>query len=141
MPIDPKYHTAEHILTAVIGELYSGEVVEIHFKGNKARCDYKLSPDGPLEETIRKINNRVNEVIAADYDVSVEYASREEAARLARLKKVPEEKDKIRLVRIGGFNVTACSGEHVKKTSEIGRMEIRTFHQLEPGIVRLTFMI
>lgn len=141
MPVEPRYHTAEHILTAVINEIYGGEVVEIHFKGNKARCDYRFTPDVPLEEAIRKIEKRVNEVISKNYDVSIEFAEREEAARLARLKKVPEEKEKIRLVRIGDFNITACSGEHVKNSSEVGRMEIRTFHQLTPDIVRLTFMI
>jgi Ser-tRNA(Ala) deacylase AlaX len=83
----------------------------------------------------------VNEIISGNYDVSIEFAERGEAAKFARLKKVPEENDKIRLVKIGGFNTTACSGEHVKNTSEIGRMQIRTFHQLAPGIVRLTFMI
>jgi misacylated tRNA(Ala) deacylase len=141
MPVEPRYHTAEHILTAVVGEIYGGEVVEIHFKGNKARCDYRFVPDVPLEEAIRRIEKRVNEVISGNHDVAIEFASREEAVKLARLKKVPEEKNKIRLIKIGGFDTTACSGEHVKNTSEIGRMEIRTFHQLEPGIVRLTFMI
>ena len=141
MPVEPRYHTAEHILTAVIGELYNGEVVEIHFKGNKARCDYRFVPDVPLEEAIRRIEKRVNEIISGNYGVAIEFAERDEAAKLAGLKKVPEENDKIRLVRIGGFNTTACSGEHVKNTSEIGPMQMRTFHQLAPGIVRLTFMI
>jgi Ser-tRNA(Ala) deacylase AlaX len=141
MPVEPKYHTAEHILTAVMKELYNGIILDFHLKGNKVRCDYNVTFDSSLEDAFERIENRVNEVIIRNLDISYTNMSREEAERVARLSKVPEDKDKIRLVKIGDYNTTACSGNHVSNTSEIGKMEIRTYHQHSPDVVRLTFML
>lgn len=51
-PIDPKQHTAEHILTGVFGLLFNGKILDTRFKGTKIRCDYEIKSDLPLEEIV-----------------------------------------------------------------------------------------
>jgi Ser-tRNA(Ala) deacylase AlaX len=141
VPVEPKYHTAEHVLTAVIKELFKGIVTDCRQKGKKVRCDYQLDTDIPLEEAIRGAEKRANEIISSNMDILIETVPREEAVKVAKLKKVPKDKDSIRLVRIGNYDVTPCSGQHVSNTDEIGKIEIRTFHQISPDTIRLTFVL
>ncbi|MFC1655885.1 hypothetical protein ACFL3C_03385 [Patescibacteria group bacterium] len=54
---------------------------------------------------------------------------------------MPEEAEKIRIVRIGEDVITPCRGEHVKNTSEIGVIKIRTYNYINPRTLRLTFGI
>jgi len=141
MPVDPKYHTAEHVLTAVISELFDGIITDSRFKGKKVRCDYRFKTDMPLEEAIKKAENRANRIISSKYDIKIETVPRDKALKMVKLRKVPEEQDPIRLVKIADYDITPCSGEHVSNTIDIGRMEIRTYHHITPDTVRLTFVL
>lgn len=141
MAVEPKYHTAEHILTAVFEELYDGVILDTRFKGKKVRLDFRVKFDEPIDMAIEKINNRANEIIKQNLDVTYEIITREEAESRMALRKVPEDMNPIRLVKTGYYDSTPCSGEHVKKTGEIGTMDIRTYHEMEDDTIRLTFML
>ena len=138
---DPRQHSAEHILTAVFGLLFNGKLLDTRFKGTKVRCDFAVQGDLPLEEMIRQAEVKTNEIISENRDVSFEQMSAEEAARYCSLHRLPEDTGNVRLVRIGDGVVTPCSGPHVKNTSEIGSLRIRTFKLVEPGLIRLTFVV
>ena len=67
----------------------------------------------------------LGEVIAAALPVTVEYMSREEAASIVDLSKLPEDvSETLRIVRIGDYDDCACIGAHVGNTSEIGEFRI-----------------
>ena len=142
MPVtDPRQHSAEHILTAVFGLLFHGKLLDTRFKGAKVRCDFRVETDLPLEQIIAQAESKSNEIIAANHDVTFEQMPAEEAARYCSLHRLPEGAENVRLVRIGKDVVTPCSGPHVRNTSEIGRLRIRTFNLVEPGVIRLTFVV
>ena len=67
--IDPKQHSAEHILTAVFGHLFNGKITDTRFKGTKVRCDYEIESELPLEEIIQQVEKRTNEIIAEGREV------------------------------------------------------------------------
>ena len=137
----PNQHSAEHILTAVFGHLFDGKIIDTRFKGNKVRCDFEIESDLPLEEIMQQAEVRTNEIIDQNGEVTFEEVSLEEAKKLCSLHRLPEGVEKIRIVRIGDDVVTPCRGDHVKNTSEIGKLKIRTFNYIKPGILRLTFVV
>jgi Ser-tRNA(Ala) deacylase AlaX len=138
---DPRQHSAEHILTAVFGQLFNGRLLDTRFKGTKVRCDFKVQSDLPLEEIIRQTETKANEIISRNHDVAFEQMTAAEAAAYYSLHRLPEGAENVRLVRIGQEVVTPCSGPHVKNTSEIGHLHIRTWNLVEPGLIRLTFVV
>jgi misacylated tRNA(Ala) deacylase len=138
---DPRQHSAEHILTAVFGQLFHGKLLDTRFKGTKVRCDFKLESGLPLEEIIKQTETKANQIIAQNLDVTFEQMTAGEAAAYCSLHRLPEGAENVRLVRIGPEVVTPCSGPHVKNTSEIGRLHIRTWNRVEPGLIRLTFVV
>ncbi len=138
---DPRQHSAEHILTAVFGQLFSGKLLDTRFKGTKVRCDFAVQSGLPIDEIIKQTEATANAIICQNREVTFEQMTAEEAAQYCSLHRLPEETQDVRLVLIGQDVVTPCSGPHVKNTSEIGRLHIRTWNLVEPGLIRLTFVV
>ena len=122
----PPMHTVEHILNQTMVRLFHCERSKnAHIERKKSKCDYILS-QAPSKSEITEIEKKVNEVIAQNLPVIALYLSYEEAAKLVDLSKLPTKKEKVRLVKIGEYDVCACIGEHVENTSDIGIFKITT---------------
>lgn len=140
-PTDPRQHSAEHILTAVFGQLFGGKLLDTRFKGTKVRCDFAVQSDLSIVDIIAQTEAKANDIISQNREVTFEQMTAEEAASYCSLHRLPEGAKDVRLVRIGEDVITPCSGPHVKNTSEIGRLHIRTWNWVEPGLIRLTFVV
>lgn len=138
----PPMHTTEHILNQTMVRMFGCERSKnAHIERKKSKCDYFLAAP-PTEEEIAEIERRVNEVIESNADVYVRYVSKEEAASLVDLSKLPSDaSDTVRLVYVGDYDICACIGAHVNNTSEIeGKFEI-TSHDYDNGRWRMRFKL
>ena len=92
-------------------------------------------------EQVAQIEAMINEEISKNLDVTIEFMSREQAAAIVDLSKLPEEaSDILRIVRIGDYDACACIGAHVKNTSEIGVFKIIS-HSFENGVWRVRWKL
>ncbi len=132
-------HTCEHILNQTLVRMFGcGRSVNAHIERRKSKCDYLLS-EAPTEAQIVEITQKVNEIIDAHLPVSEELMSREEAAKIADLSKLPADaSETLRVIRVGDYDACACIGQHVNNTSELGRFEIIS-HDFENGRWRVRF--
>lgn len=121
----PPMHTAEHILNATMVKMFGcRRSNNAHIERKKSKCDYMLERE-PSPEQIAEIERRVNEVIAANMPVSIEFVSKQEAAAIVDLSKLPEDaSETLRIVRIGNYDACACIGAHVATTGEIAPFKI-----------------
>jgi alanyl-tRNA synthetase len=95
----------------------------------------------PTPEQVAQIEATINEVIARNLEVTIEYVTREQAASIVDLSKLPEDaSETLRIVRIGDFDACACIGAHVRNTSEIGTFKIIS-HSYENGVWRLRWKV
>ena len=134
-------HTAEHILNATMVKMFGcPRSRNAHVEKKKSKCDYILDSE-PSAEDVTQIENSVNEVIAQELDVTVEFMSREQAAEVVDLSKLPEDaSDTLRIVRIGDYDACACIGAHVQNTREIGTFRIIS-HSYAEGVWRLRWKV
>ncbi|MDR0538007.1 MAG: hypothetical protein LBH04_08225 [Tannerellaceae bacterium] len=137
----PEMHTAEHILNQTMVRMFGcSRSVNAHIERKKSKCDYILEKpltDGELAE----VERTVNEVIGRNLPVTAEIVSREEAAALADLSKLPgDASENVRIVRVGDYDVCACIGEHVGNTSEIGRFRFLNC-DFSDGRMRVRFTV
>ena len=134
-------HTAEHILNQTMVHMFDcRRSVNAHIEKKKSKCDYLLI-DAPDENQISEIIRKVNEVIDSHLPVYEELMSREEAAKIADLSKLPSDaSEMLRIIRVGDYDACACIGQHVDNTSELGRFEIIS-HDFENGRWRVRFKL
>ena len=137
----PPMHTAEHILNQTMVRMFGcPRSKNAHIERKKSKCDYELA-EAPTTEQMAEIERRINEVIDRHLPVTIEFMSREEAAQLVDLSKLPEAAgDTLRIVRIGDYDACACIGAHVSNTSEIGHFKMLTY-EFAYGRLRLRFKL
>lgn len=137
----PPMHTAEHILNQTMVQMFGcGRSRNTHIERKKSKADYFL-PEPPSDEQVKAIEDKVNEVITLDLPVTEELMPLAEAGKIVDLSKLPDNVSQtLRVVRIGDYDVCACIGLHVRRTSEIGRFEIIS-HDFADGRWRVRFRL
>lgn len=134
-------HTAEHLLNATMVKMFGcPRSRNAHVEKKKSKCDYLLDSE-PTAEQVAEIEAKINEVIAQNLDVTVEFVAREAAAEIVDLSKLPEDaSDTLRIVRIGDYDACACIGAHVHNTREVGVFKVIS-HSYENGVWRLRWKV
>ena len=134
-------HTAEHILNATMVKMFGcPRSRNAHVEKKKSKCDYLLDTE-PSAEQVAAIEEAVNAVISQNLEVTVEFMSREQAAGIVDLSKLPEDASQtLRIVRIGDYDACACIGAHVGRTGEVGTFRIIS-HSFSDGVWRLRWKV
>ena len=137
----PPMHTTEHILNGTMVRRFGcPRSRNAHIERKKSKCDYLLDTC-PTDADVARIEAVVNEVIGRNLDVTIEYMSREQAADLVDLSKLPEDaSETLRIVRVGDYDACACIGAHVKNTAEIGTFKILS-HDYADGRWRVRWKV
>ena len=137
----PPMHSAEHILNRTMVNMFGCERSKnAHIERKKSKCDYHLNAQ-PSPEQIAEIERRVNEVIASQVDVTIEFVDRDHIPADVDLSKLPDRaSDTLRLVRIGNYDVCACIGTHVQNTREIAPFKIISSDWMD-GVWRVRFKL
>ncbi len=138
---DPRMHSAEHILNQTMVRLFATDrSFSAHIEKKKSKCDYRFDRK-LMDEEIRKIEQKVNEIIGADMPVTEEYLSKEAAEKRYSLTRLPDDaKGDIRIVRVGNYDTSPCIGPHVKSTKEIGDFHIVSA-SFSNGILRIRYKL
>ena len=125
-------HTAEHILNRAMVDMFGcPRSRNAHVERKKSKCDYILETC-PTDEQVAAIEAKVNDVIHAALPVTIRFVSRDEAAGIVDLSKLPEDaSETLRIVSIGA---------HVSNTSEIGEFKIIS-HDFNDGIWRVRWKV
>jgi len=139
--IDPKMHSAEHILNQTMVRMFScNRCFRAHIEKKKSKCDYHF--DRPLtKQEIRQIEEGVNNIIHADMLVTQEFITKEESQKHYNIERLPRNVgDEIRIVKIGDYDTCPCSGTHVNSTGEIGEFQVVSV-SFDNGVLRIRYKL
>jgi misacylated tRNA(Ala) deacylase len=138
-----RLHTAMHLLCSLIpGAGVTGGQIAVE----KARLDFDL-PEPPTKEALTAA---LNALVAADHAVSDTWITEAELDAnpgLVRTLSVqpPRGSGRIRLVRIGDpaapVDLQPCGGTHVRRTGEIGRVEVAKIENKGKANRRVTLVL
>lgn len=137
----PPMHTAEHILNGTMVKMIGCRRADnAHIERKKSKCDYIL--EQPLSpEQIQAIEDKVNEVIADDMPVTVEFATQDDVKERFDMTRLPESaSDTVRIVHVGDYDECLCVGTHVECTSQIGKFRISST-RYQDGVQRIVFRL
>jgi alanyl-tRNA synthetase len=138
-----KNHTATHVVGGAARRVLGEHVWQFGTqKGvESSRLDISHYRRLSLEET-QKIELLANQAVFRNIPVEASWMPRGEAEscygfRLYQGGAVPGRD--IRVVRIGGWDVEACAGTHLKSTGEIGFIKIVHSERVQDGVERLSY--
>ncbi|SEW02667.1 alanyl-tRNA editing protein [Halobacterium jilantaiense] len=139
-----RYHTAQHVLSAVLLDEFDAETTGNQLYADRARldCAHERFDDGDLTA----LEAAVNGVLDAGHDVEWYTLDRETAEQRldrerTRLDLLPDSVTEVRIVDIGGGEVdrTACAGTHVENTKEVGSFVVTGRETAGSGEERVRF--
>ncbi|HEY9226700.1 MAG TPA: DHHA1 domain-containing protein [Gemmatimonadaceae bacterium] len=114
-------HTGQHLLSAVIEDLFGGATVSVHFGPDSSTLDVDL--ESLSRQQLVAAEERANALVAEARPVEVSF---EDAATATGLRKASDREGTLRIVSIAGVDRSACGGTHVRSTAEIGPVLIRS---------------
>ena len=143
---DPQMHTAEHVLNQTMVRLFgTGRSFSAHLNRGKSKCDYRFQRD-LTESEAGRLEAEVNRILALNLPVLEEFVTLVEAEKLVNTSKLPPEavKDpagRIRLVRIGDYDICPCIGAHAESTGQCLPFRLVSHSFTEPDVLRLRFKV
>ncbi|GAB6879201.1 alanyl-tRNA editing protein [Halorubrum gandharaense] len=135
-----RYHTAQHLLSAVLLDLFDAETTGNQLYADHAHLD--AASDRFSADDLDRIERRLNELVAEDRPVRSYTMARPKAEATldperTRIELLPDSITELRIVEVGPavgaddedadaepFDRTACAGTHVDATGEIGEVVV-----------------
>lgn len=117
-----RVHTCLHLLSAVVNAPVTGGQVG----DGKGRLDFDL-PEATLDKA--EITTALNRLVAEDHPVCARWITDAELEAQPDLVKTmsvkpPRGQGKVRLMEIEGVDLQPCGGTHLRRTGEVGRVEV-----------------
>jgi len=122
-----KMHTAQHVISGVVYDLYKARTVGNQLYHDRSRIDF--APVKFTDEMVAEVERKCNDILAGGAKVEISTTAREDLeknidAQRANLDLLPKSVRDLRIVTIEKFDVCPCAGTHVRSLSEIGKMKI-----------------
>lgn len=136
-----RMHTAQHLISAIVKDVYGADTVGNQLYPHRARMDFKplKKDDFEPERVIAEFTN----MIIKGLPLSIRF---EERNRLisdpkvrVSLERLPPDITELRVVEIEGYDVCPCAGTHVRNIAELSPIEITRAKSKGKGRVRVEY--
>jgi len=129
-------HTGQHLLSAACVQVLSAPTIAVHMGATESHVDLE-TPAMSWHDAFR-VEASVNQVIHENRPIDVLVVPETEIEALG-LRRPPQVRGMIRVVRVVGYDAAACGGTHVERTGSVGLLKIVRIERYKSG-VRVTFL-
>ncbi|QSS99683.1 alanyl-tRNA editing protein [Pontibacillus sp. ALD_SL1] len=129
-------HTGQHILSAILQDEFNLATLSFHLGKDTVSID--LDGESLSEETLHKVEQRVNEVIQENRSIETKWMTVDEANQYP-LRKSLSVDEAVRLVIIPDIDYNGCGGTHPRSTGEVQMMKLLGWTRQKRN-VRLEFV-
>jgi alanyl-tRNA synthetase len=118
-------HTGQHLVSAVFEDLFGARTLSVHFGADYSTLD--LDAEMISRDQLIAAEARANALVADARPVMITF---EDAAAATGLRKPSDRPGLLRVVTIDAIDRSACGGTHVRSTSEIGAVLLRSIERI-----------
>ena len=120
-------HSGQHILSAAFYRLFQAETSSFHM--GEEFCSIELSRTDLKENQVRDSEQLANEIITGTLPVNSFFVE-PDRAHMYPLRKQSDLAESLRIIQIGDFDLSPCSGTHVENTGTVGSVFVYGFEKL-----------
>ena len=126
-------HTGQHLLSAVLVEMFGAPTVSFHLGAESSTIDVASTLE-PVQ--LHEAERRANQIVFENRPVTISF---EHSSQDLGLRKPTEREGEVRIISIQGLDRSACGGTHVRATGEIGPILLRKLDRIR-GNLRIEFL-
>lgn len=129
-------HTGQHILSAAFFKLFAAETSSFHL--GEEFCTIELSKRDLSENQLQQAEQTANAILLAATPISAFFIEADKADEYA-LRKKSDLAESLRIIQVGDFDLSPCSGTHVQNAAEVGGIFLYGHERLS-GTHKVTFL-
>jgi len=134
-----QHHTAQHILSAAFEDVAYISTVSFHMGFEYSTID--LNVPFITDEVLLETELEANKVIQSCLKVEEIIVEKNEVENFPLRKQLSEKvSGKVRIIKIGDYDYSACGGYHVSNTGEIGLVKILKTEKVKGNLTRVYFI-
>jgi alanyl-tRNA synthetase len=126
-------HTGQHLLSAVLLEMFDAPTVSFHLGAEASTIDVARTLE---PQQLREAERRANRIVFENRPVTVSF---QQSSEDLGLRKPTEREGEVRIISIQDLDRSACGGTHVRATGEIGAILLRKLDRIR-GNLRIEFL-
>jgi len=130
-------HAGQHILSGALVKIWGVETVSFHL-GEKV-CTLDIVKDNLTPEEVKRVEDCASEIIFENRPIRRYFVEDEEELNRLNLRKMPERKEKVRIIEVKDFDLSACGGTHCRASGEVGLIKVTRWEKRGENI-RLEFI-
>ena len=135
-----KLHTATHLLNAALKVVLNDNNINqrgSNITAERLRFDFNFDRK-LLPEELKAIEDKVNGVIKANHEITMEEMSIEDAQKCGAVGVFTQKYgDRVKVYTMGDFSKEICGGPHAKTTGELGHFKIIKEEASSSGVRRI----
>ncbi|MDO5014901.1 MAG: alanine--tRNA ligase [Clostridia bacterium] len=133
-------HTAAHMLLAALRETLGLHIEQAGSYVDDKILRFDFVHFNPMSfEELKKVENRVNEVVFSALDVNKMVLDIDEAKKLGAVGKFEDKySQRVRCVKISDYSFELCGGTHIDNTAQVGIFKILSEVSVSAGVRRIT---
>jgi len=120
-------HTGQHILSAAFYNLFQAETSSFHL--GEDYCSIELNRPNLSRLETQRAEDQANSIIFGATPIQTFFVDPERAKEYP-LRKQSDLQEALRIVKIGEFDLSPCSGTHVRNSGEVGMIFIASLEKL-----------
>ena len=126
-------HTGQHLLSAVLLEMFDAPTVSFHLGAESCTIDISSALE---PRQLREAERRANQIVFENRPVTISF---QHSSQDLGLRKPTEREGEVRIISIQDLDRSACGGTHVRATGEIGPILLRKLDRIR-GNLRIEFL-
>jgi len=121
-----QHHSGVHVLSQALSQAAQAETLSVHMSAASMTID--VNRPNLNADDWQAVEELANGIVMEDRTVRAWFPEPDELRALP-LRKLPNVMGKVRVVDMGGFDISACGGTHVAHTGEIGPIKVVRFER------------
>ncbi|GAA2359963.1 alanine--tRNA ligase [Streptomyces carpaticus] len=136
-------HSATHLTHQALRDALGPTAAQAGSENAPGRFRFDFgSPTAVPSSVLQDVEQKINEVLARDLDVTAEVMSMADAKKQGAIAEFGEKYgDRVRVVTIGDFSKELCGGTHVHNTSQLGLVKLLGESSIGSGVRRVEALV
>jgi alanyl-tRNA synthetase len=136
-------HSATHLTHQALRDALGPTAAQAGSENSPGRFRFDFGSPAAVPGTVlTDVEQKINEVLARELDVSAEYMGIDDAKKQGALAEFGEKYgERVRVVTIGDFSKELCGGTHVHNTSQLGLVKLLGESSIGSGVRRVEALV